>query len=138
MTLTFNTIATPVDILSFSVGAWAPSLRTASTAIGFQDAYFTATESAGTPTLLSTLARGQHFTSIVLRSYSPVSAQVVSDWTFSDVTVNSLHISRDAADITPALTTFSLFYNMVSYRVFAVDGSVAAQVCWNLITKVPC
>ena len=140
MSLAMTGIAAPIEIIAFSLGA----TRAASFSGGggtvvpavFHDLSFTAPESAATPLVWSMTARNNLIASAVLTIRSPATAQPISEWTFSNVYLTSAQIGQ-TSDQT-ATSQISLSYGKVSYRVYAADGSVSQQMCWDVTAGVAC
>ncbi len=127
MLLTITGFPAPIEILRFSTG-----VNRFGTATRFQDASFLAPESAALPKAYATVTKGQYLTSAQLQVLSPVTSQLLSDWTFTTVQLTYAGISRDVAIGGAPGTNFSFAFDKVVYRVYAVDGSVAQQVCWGV------
>lgn len=142
MTLNLSGFAAPLDILSFNVGGQITGGfgggGGGAGATSFQDASFLAPESAASPLEFAKLATGQHLASARLQVLSSTTAQPVSEWTFTDVVVNSISVDRTGVAGASSFIHFTLFYNKILYKVFAADGSVAQQMCWDLVLKASC
>ena len=134
MLLTISGFTAPIEILAFSTSVSRPSAGTggAGTTVNFSDANFVAPESAALPKEYAAVTRAQNLTSAQLQVLSPVTSQLISDWTFTPARVTRTGISRDVAIGGSASTNFSLGFDKVVYRVYAADGTIAQQVCWGV------
>lgn len=141
LTLTLTGFPAVIDVRNFSVGASkVPSFPsgTVTTPASFQDAGFTAVESSATPLKIAKLITGERLATAQLVVLSPISGQLVSDWTFEEALVTSVSLIHASGASTFPTTSFTLSYNKVTYRVFAADGSVAQRSCWNIVSNVAC
>lgn len=127
MLLTISGFPAPIEVLRFSAGVYRSGTR-----VNFQDASFSAPESAALPKEYGAVTRGQYLTSALLQVVSPVTSQLLSDWTFTNVKITYVGVSRDVAIADSTGTNLSFAFDKVVYRVFAADGSVAQQVCWGV------
>lgn len=137
MKLTISGYATPIDVLSFSIGA-----TRSSTTVNYQNVSITALESALTPLLLGWTSSGFTGATVVLQVLSATTAAPISDWTLSGWGMTSTSVSgvSTASSSTAAAptTNFSMKFTTITYRVFAPDGSVAQRTCWNVNTNLAC
>jgi type VI protein secretion system component Hcp len=134
--LTISGYATPIDVLSFSIGA------TRGTVVNYQDFNFTAVESALTPLLLGWTSSGFNGTTAVLQVLSASTSAPISDWTLTGWNMTSTQVggaSTASSSTAGAPTTnVSMKFTTITYRVFAADGTVAQRTCWNVSTKLAC
>jgi len=145
LSLTVSEIESPIEVLSFKVGA--VNVGSASTGGGagagkvlYSDFSFKATESAASPLLLKFTSQGKHLASARLTVMSSDGARVISEWQLQNVLVTSVTVESGAEDtkakvpasfMTP-VTSFTLAFGTICYRVFALNGAVAKETCWNL------
>ena len=133
MSLVIEGIAAPVDIRAFSFGVSNSGTVLTAGKVNYQDVSFVALESAASPPQLLFTSTGVHRASAVFKVFSPATGLLLSDWTFTDVIVNSFQIGGDPAG---ASTSFTLNFGKLSYRVYAANGgTVAQQMCWNVATS---
>ena len=135
--LTVSGYATPIDVLSFSIGA-----TRSSTTVSYQNFSITALESALTPLLLGWTSSGFTGATAVLQVLSATTSAPISDWTLSGWVITSTHISgvSTASSSTAGAPSanFSMKFTTITYRVFAPDGSLAQRTCWNVNTNLAC
>jgi hypothetical protein len=138
MSMTVSGIASPIEIQAFNFGASKGYDFTTGVAqpVSLGEVALTAPESAATPQLWVMAAGGTAITSVVLTVVSPVTAKTISDWTFTDARVTL----AQAIAVTNVTTgaAFSLAYGTVTYRVYAADGTIAQQTCWNVTAGAAC
>ena len=135
--LTMSGYATPIDVLSFSIGA-----TRSSTTVSYQNFSITALESALTPLLLGWTSSGFTGTTAVLQVLSATTAAPISDWTLGGWVVTSTQIggvsTASSSSAGAPSANFSMKFTTITYRVFAPDGSVAQRTCWNVNTNLAC
>jgi type VI protein secretion system component Hcp len=101
---------------------------------------FAATQSAMTPTLLKQLTQGKHFQQARLQVFTSDGLRLTSEWALDEVFVSAVSIEGGAPDPKAKApntfqlpeTKFSLQFAKYCYKVFAADGSVAGQMCYDL------
>ena len=148
MTLTVDGIATPIEVLSFKVGATnATTIGGGGTGAGkavYTEFLVTAAESAASPLQLSRLNNGQHAATARLQVLSANGLAPISEWTFETVVFTSFTVESGAADpkakapntFLPPQTSFGMAFGKFCYRVFGSNGSVARETCWDLTRNV--
>ena len=76
---------------------------------------------------------------------NPDTGKPQSEWVFTDVLVSSMSIENGAAEpkakqpntfMVPT-TALGLTFAKYCYRVFAADGSVAKETCWDIAANSP-
>ena len=106
---------------------------------------FTATESAASPAVLENLVRGRHIQSARFGVLNADTGAPQSEWTFTDVLVSSMNVANGEADpkakqpntfLAPA-TAIGLTFAKFCYRIFAPNGSVARETCWDVVANSP-
>lgn len=104
---------------------------------------FSAVESAASPAMLENLVRGRHIQSARLGILDADTGAPRSEWTFTDVLVSSMSVANGEPApkakqpntfLAPA-TTFGLTFAKFCYRIFAVNGSVARETCWDTVNN---
>lgn len=140
MSLTLSGFTAPIEVVSFNFSATKQAVTTGSgpTIAIFNEVNFAAPESAATPLAFAKLVGAQPLTIAQFQLLSPATAQPSSDWTFTGVAIKSLQVSHDSSSGSFPRTTFSLSFNKVAYRKFAADGSVAQQMCWDVVANAAC
>ena len=103
MLLTISGFPAPIEVLRFSTRVYRYG-----TAVNFEGAYFSAPESGALPKEYAALTSGQNLTSAQLQVLSPVTSQLLSDWTFTPVRISSVSVGRDNANSESTGTNFSL------------------------------
>ena len=149
MSLTVQGIPGSVEVLSFSFGATqAGSVSGGGGGAGkatFGPFTFTAVESAASPSVLEHLAKGKHIPSARLGILDAETGKPRSEWVFTDVLVSAMNLENGAADpkaknpntfLAPT-TALGLVFAKFCYRVFAGDGSVAKETCWDIGANAP-
>lgn len=149
MSLTVQGIQGTLEVLSFSFGATQTgTLGGGGGGAGkaqFGTFAFTATESAASPSVLDNLAKGKHIPGARLGILDPDTGKPHSEWVFTDVLVSAMSIENGAADpkakqpntfLVPT-TALGLVFAKYCYRVFAGDGSVAKETCWDIGANAP-
>ena len=136
MSLTLDGIAQPLDVFAYSGNAASSTTLTTTGKVSYGNFVFNVPESAALPTEWLNLAQGRHLRSALLQVYSPATAKLTADWTFTDVVVTS--ITTSATPSAAAINTLSLAYGQIAYQVYAADGRVAARMCWSVTTNVKC
>jgi type VI secretion system secreted protein Hcp len=136
MLLTITGYPAPIEILMFSEGASQSATFVSGGGggagkVSFNDASFTAPETAAGPLQLATLAVGGHINQALLEVRSATTAALLSTWKFQDVLISSFTVSASEVDRAPQ-TSFSLSYGKIYYTVFKPDGTVAAVMGWDL------
>lgn len=144
MTLTVDGIATPIEVLSFKVGATNP-ITIGNGGIGggkvaYTEFLVTAPESAASPLQLQRVNIGQGGRTARLQVLSANGVTPISEWTFENVFFTSLSVESGAADpkaktpntFLPPQTSFGMAFIKFCYRVFGSNGSVARETCWDL------
>ena len=142
MMLTFDGIATPIEVLSFKIGASIP-IDLSSGGIGkvaYDGFSITALESDASPMELGLVNLGRHVRTAVLQVRSSDGTKLLSEWSFKEVLLDSFGVESGPLDpkakapnsFLPPLTSFSLRFDEVCYKVFAADGTVKTQICYNL------
>ena len=135
--LTVSGYATPIDVLSFSIGA-----TRSSTTVSYQNFSITALESALTPLLLGWTSSGLTGATAVLQVLSATTSAPISDWTLGGWVMTSTQIggvsTASSSTAGAPSANFSMKFTTITYRVFAPDGSVAQRTCWNVNTNLAC
>jgi hypothetical protein len=145
MTLTFDGVANPVEVLSFKFGATNPGDLGGGGGTGkvaFSAFSFTAPESAVSPLEFFWVNTGRHVKEAVLQVRAPDGTRLLSEWNFRDVMLESFGAESGPLDakakapntFQPPQTSFNLRFVLVCYKVFAADGSVAGQTCYDVKT----
>ena len=147
MSLTVQGIPGSVELLSFSFGAKQTGTfgggggGAGKAEIGQFN--FTAVESAASPSLLLNLVQGKHIQTARVGILNPDNGAPQSEWVFTDLLVSSMSIVNGDVDpkgkqpntfLAPA-TAFGLSFAKFCYRVFAPNGSVAKEVCWDVVNN---
>ena len=145
MSLTIDTFPLPIEILSFKIGA----SNVVSTVGGggggagkvqYSEFQFTAPESAATALQFKFVSTGLHVMTARLQVMAPDSTRPLSEWSLEDVEVASVGVENGPADpkgkaantfLAPQ-SAFSLRFSKYCYRIFAADGSVARQQCFDI------
>lgn len=148
MSLTIEGITMSVDVLSFNFGAKnAGSLSSGGGGgagkVAFDEFTFTSSESAASPSIFDFVNRGRHSQSARLSVLNPDNGKPQSEWVLTDVLVSSFAVQNGEADpkakqpntFAIPVTAFGLTFAKACYRVFAADGSVAKEACWNVVTN---
>jgi hypothetical protein len=148
MILTVDGISTPIEVLSFKMGASNPvTIGGGGSGTGkvvYSDFLFTAPESAATPLQLLSINRGQHFPTARLQVLSPNGVAPISEWTFEQAQFASITVESGAADpksrlpntFLPPQTSFGMVFGKFCYRVFGTNGSVSRETCWDIARNV--
>ena len=148
MSLTIQGIPGSIEVLSFSIGATNPGSFASGGGGGagkvkFNEFTFTATESAASPSQLDHVTRGKHIPTARLAILHPESGNPHSEWVLTDVLVTSFGVDNGAPDpkgkspntyLAP-VTRFGLGFVKVCYRLFAANGSVAKETCFDLASN---
>ena len=108
--------------------------------MSYSDFQFKATESAASPLQLKFTSNGQHIANARFGVLSADGTRTISEWAFQDVLFTSLGVENGAEDpkakqpnsFETPVTTFSINFAKVCYRVFASNGAIASQVCWDI------
>lgn len=104
---------------------------------------FTAVESSASPAMLENLVRGRHIESARLAILDAETGAPRSEWTFTDVLVSSMNVANGEPApkakqpdtfLAPA-TAFGLSFAKFCYRIFAANGSVARETCWDIVAN---
>jgi hypothetical protein len=137
MKLTISGYATPIDILTFSIGA-----TRSSTTLSYQNFSITALESALTPLLLGWTSSGFSGATAVLQVLSATTSAPISDWTLGGWVVTSTQVggvsTASSSTAGAPSASFSMKFTTITYRVFATDGTVSQRTCWNVNTNLAC
>jgi hypothetical protein len=148
MTLTVDGIATPIEVLSFKVGASNVTTigggGTGGGKVVYTEFLVTAPESAASPLQLLRVNNGQHAATARLQVLSSNGLAPISEWTFETIVFTSLTVESGAADpkakapntFLPPQTSFGMAFGKFCYRVFGSNGSVARETCWDLTRNV--
>ena len=138
MTLIVTGLPAPIEILKFGHGASASATVSGGGAgkVSVQDASFTALESANMPLQFSRLAAGTHVSQALLEVRSAATATLLSDWKFEDVQLTSFRTATNAQ--TAPTLSFSIAFAKFTHRTFNPNGSVSAQMCFNLLQNTFC
>lgn len=150
MSLMIDGIPGAIEVLSFSIGAKQPGTLSGGGGgdtgkVTYGEFAFTATESAASPAQLDHVNRGKHIPTARLIVLHPDSGKPQSEWLLTDVLVSSFSAGNGAPDpkakqpntfLVP-VTAFGLAFVKVCYRVFAADGSVAKEACWDIAQNAP-
>jgi type VI secretion system secreted protein Hcp len=150
MSLTLEGISQSIEIVSFSFGATnAGSLASGGGGgagkVSFKEFSLSSSESAASPMLFNFVSAGRHSQSARLSVASSDTGKPQSEWVLTDVLVTSFSVQNGEPDpkakqpntfLVPAVA-FGLSFAKACYRVFAADGSVAKEACWNVVTNAP-
>lgn len=138
MTLTVTGLPAPIDVLAFHHGASASGTASGSGAgkTAVQDASFTALESANMPVQFSRLAAGTHVIQALLEIRSTATSTLLSDWKFEDVQLTSFGVSTNGQTL--PTSSFSIAFARFTYRTFNPNGTVASQMCFNILANTSC
>jgi type VI protein secretion system component Hcp len=150
LSLTLDGITTPIEILSFKVGASNVGTVVCGGGSGagkvtYTGFAMTAPESAASPILLSGVNDGRHLRTGRLQVHSSSGLTLLSEWTFNNVAMVAFDIESGAPDpkakganqFLPPQTSFALEFSRVCYRIFGADGKVAQETCWDLAENKP-
>ena len=148
VSLTIQGVTGSFEVLAFDFGAKNAAETTTGGGSGagkvsFGAFTFTSTESASSPSLFDYITTGRHSPSARLSVSNPDNGKPQSEWVLSDVLVTSFGTQNGALDPKAKLpntfalpvTTFGLAFRRACYRVFAFDGSVAKEACWDISTN---
>ena len=149
MSLTIEGIAGSIEVLQFNFGAKNPASvggaggGAGSGKVTFSDFAFTATESAAGPALFDYVSAGKHSPGARFAVLDPNTGKPQSEWVLTDVIVSAFGVQN--GDLDPKAkqpntfaiptTAFGLAFAKACYRVFAGDGSVAKEACWNVVAN---
>jgi type VI protein secretion system component Hcp len=146
MSLTVQGITGSVELLSFGFGAKQTGTFGGGGGAGKAEIgqfNFTAVESAASPSMLLNLVQGKHIPTARVGILNPDNGAPQSEWVFTDVLVSSMSIVNGDVDpkgkqpntfLLPA-TAFGLSFAKFCYRVFAPNGSVAKEMCWDVVNN---
>jgi type VI secretion system secreted protein Hcp len=146
ISLTVEGIPATIEVLSFNFSAkQAGSLASGGGGgagkVSFSDFTFSSTETSSSPVLFNFVNTGKHSQSARLSILNADTGKPQSEWVLTDVLVTSFAVQNGDPDpkkpnnfLVPAVA-FALAFQKACYRVFAADGSVAKESCWNVATN---
>jgi len=148
LSLMIDGIGGSIEVLAFNFGARnqgsiASGGGSGAGKVSFTEFTFSATESAASPSLFEYVNQGKHTPSARFTVNNPDTGKLHSEWVLTDVLVTSFSVTNGDLDPKAKLpntfgapvTAFGLSFAKACYRVFAGDGSVAKESCWNVATN---
>ena len=147
MSLTIDGVGASIEVLAFNFGAKNPVvLSGGGSGTGkatLSEFAFTATESAASATLFNYVTTGKHSPSARLAVLDPDTGSLRSEWVLTDVLVTAFGVqngelstkAKQPNTFSIPVNAYGLAFQKACYRIFAVDGSVAKETCWNLATN---
>lgn len=146
MSLNVEGIPSAIEVLSFAFsaknsGSFSSGGGGGTGKVSFSDINFSSNESSSSPDLFNFVNTGRHSQSARLSILNSDTGKPQSEWVLTDVLVTSFAVQNGDPDpkktntfLVPAVA-FALAFQKACYRIFADNGSVAKESCWNVATN---